>query len=389
MTFVFLLLASYFIGAIPFGVLVARAKGVDIMKAGSGNIGATNVGRVLGKGPGLAVWGLDVLKSLAPTLVARALLPRGVGPLDPEMAWFLVGFAAIVGHCASPFLGFKGGKGISTALGAIVGTAPLVAVLCFALFAVVLATTRYMAIASVVGVSSVVVFSLLLHVSPQLLPVFVLLALFVAYRHRTNFRRLRAGTEPRFSFKKAGAPADEVPSPSSQDDFVADAEVEDGKANRLPQERLRLKGNSQLPNPYEASHYPSQAVPIAEIIVAQFLEGGQRLTLGYEDEVLRIRIDGESNGQLPLEFAPDVLRRLALVADMNPLEHRQTRRGRILGTFDELPFQLEAEAFPVTEGVAFVLTRPTSSPTVFQPESEPPFVPQGEPSSEDSLLENP
>lgn len=208
MIFLFLLVASYLLGAIPFGVLIARARGVDILKVGSGNIGATNVGRALGKGPGLAVWALDVLKSLAPTLVARALLKESLWGLDPQTQWFLVGAAAIIGHCASPFLGFRGGKGISTALGAIVGTAPLVAVLCFALFAVVLATTRYMAIASAVGVSSVVVFSLLLGVTPQLLPVFVLLALFVIYRHRSNFRRLKEGTEPKFSFKKAGEPSE-------------------------------------------------------------------------------------------------------------------------------------------------------------------------------------
>ncbi len=206
MTFSILLLVSYLLGAIPVGVLVARARGVDILKAGSGNIGATNVGRVLGKGPGLAVWGLDVLKSLAPTLVARALLHERLIGLDPQTQWFLVGTAAILGHCASPFLRFKGGKGISTALGAIVGTEPLVALCCFALFAVTLATTRYMAIASTVGVMSVVLFSLLFGVTPQLLPIFLSLALFVAYRHRSNFRRLKEGTEPRFSFKKAGAP---------------------------------------------------------------------------------------------------------------------------------------------------------------------------------------
>ena len=224
MTFAALLLFSYLLGAIPVGVLVARSRGVDILKEGSGNIGATNVGRVLGKGPGLAVWGLDVMKSLVPVLAARALLHGPLGPLDAQTQWFLVGTAAILGHCASPFLGFKGGKGISTALGAMLGTAPFVAVLCFALFAVVLATTRYMAIASTVGVSSVVLFAWLLGVTPQLLPVFVLLALFVAYRHRSNFARLRAGTEPRFSFRKAGAragggnaknsPSDLAPPPS-------------------------------------------------------------------------------------------------------------------------------------------------------------------------------
>ena len=218
MTLALLVVVAYLLGGIPFGLLVARARGVDILKAGSGNIGATNVGRVLGKGPGLAVWGLDVLKSLLPTLAARALLPHGTGPLAPETAWFLVGLAAVLGHCASPFLGFRGGKGISTALGAIVGTAPLVALPCFLLFAVLLATTRYMAIASTVGVASVVLFGALFGLAPQLLPIFALAALFVVYRHRANFRRLREGTEPRFSFRKAGAPPDEPSSPAAEAD---------------------------------------------------------------------------------------------------------------------------------------------------------------------------
>lgn len=213
MTFFVLLVAAYVLGAIPFGVLVARAKGVDILKVGSGNIGATNVNRVLGKGPGIAVWILDVLKSLVPTLVARFLLTTPLAGLDPQTQWFLVGLAAVVGHCASPFLGFKGGKGISTALGAIIGTAPLVALLCFALFAFVLWTTRYMAIASTVGVSSVVLFILLVPGNTrQLIPIFVLLSLFVAYRHRANFERLRNGTEPKFGFGK-GKPKDPPENP--------------------------------------------------------------------------------------------------------------------------------------------------------------------------------
>lgn len=350
MTFPLLLIAAYLFGGVPFGVLVARAKGVDIMKAGSGNIGATNVGRVLGKGPGIAVWVLDVTKSLLPTVAARFLLSHGMGPLAPETIWFLVGFAAIVGHCASPFLGFKGGKGISTALGAIVGTAPLVALCCFVLFAVVLATTRYMAIASVVGVSSVVLFAYGFGVTSQLLPVFVLVALFVAYRHRTNFRRLREGTEPRFSLQKAGAP-----------------EEGGGAAVERPiQERLRLKGTSQLPDPYEVDPTwgPSSSVQIVEVVVAQLLEAGNRLTAVYDVDMLKISIDDKPNGQLPLDLAPAVLRRLALIADMNPIDGLARREGRVAGTFDEKPFELEAESFPVTQGTAFVLTRTTPLQTL-------------------------
>ncbi len=198
-----LLLAAYLLGGVPVGVLVCRAQGKDLFSIGSGNIGATNVSRALGSKWGIAVWVLDVMKSLLPTLAARFLLPGPLGFLDAQTLWFLVGVAAIVGHCASPYLRFRGGKGISAALGAIIGTSPLVALLCFGLFAVVLASTRYMAIASVVGVSSVVLFSILVPGNTlQLLPVFVLLALFVAFKHRPNLKRLREGTEPKFGFRK-------------------------------------------------------------------------------------------------------------------------------------------------------------------------------------------
>lgn len=353
MTFGLLLLAAYLLGAIPFGVLVARARGVDILKAGSGNIGATNVGRVLGKGPGLAVWGLDVLKSLAPTLAARASLHVPLGGLDPQTQWFLVGAAAILGHCASPFLGFRGGKGISTALGAVVGAAPLVALPCFALFALVLATVRYMAIASTVGVLSVVLFGWLLGVTPQLLPVFLLLGLFVAYRHRTNFRRLREGTEPKFSFKMAGAPP-EVPSSSSRGETPANDSPPsgDGKGGG---DRLRLEGNPQLPNPYEG--YGTPTVQIVDSILDQLLDKGDRLEMAYDAEALRITIDDRDNGQLPLGIATETLRRLALIAGMDPLKATQPRSGTIRGTYDGETFALRAEAFPTNEGVVFTLAR--------------------------------
>lgn len=212
MTFAALFVLAYFIGAIPFGVIVCRAYGIDLFAVGSGNIGATNVKRALGDKWGLAVWVLDVLKSLVPTLVARSLIHDKLGPLDPQTQWFLVGLAAIIGHCASIFLRFRGGKGISTALGAIVGSSPVVAGLCFGLFAIVLAVTRYMAIASIVGVSSVIVFSLVVPGNTlQLLPVYALLAAFVVYRHRANLKRLREGTEPKFGFGKSKSKSPENP----------------------------------------------------------------------------------------------------------------------------------------------------------------------------------
>lgn len=196
---------AYMFGAIPFGVIVARRYGVDIFKVGSGNPGATNVWRSCGKKAGLLVFALDVIKGVLPVLLARAFDPR-------QEVWFAIGLIAVLGHCLSPFVGFKGGKGISTTLGAILAAAPLVALGGFALFLVALAITRYVSLASILGVTTAVILSATLpHQSKALIPFYGLLWLFIVIRHRANIKRLMNGTESKFSFsgKKAAAPAEE------------------------------------------------------------------------------------------------------------------------------------------------------------------------------------
>lgn len=203
----FLVVGSYLLGAVPFGVIIARWKGVDILAQGSGNPGATNVGRVLGRPYGILVFLLDMAKGLVPALAGRALVPGPVGVLDAQTVWFGLGIAAVLGHSRSPFLGFRGGKGVSTALGAGVGSAPIPALAAFALFGVVLAIFRYMSVASVVGVSAALLFGVLLPgQSPQLIPLYALLAGYVAWSHRANFARLRAGTEPRIGSRAKAGP---------------------------------------------------------------------------------------------------------------------------------------------------------------------------------------
>jgi acyl phosphate:glycerol-3-phosphate acyltransferase len=208
MNLALLYLGAYLLGSVPFAVIFGRMKGVDILKVGSGNPGMTNVSRALGSGWGIACFFLDVCKGLVPVLLARQLVKGPMHGIDAELIWFSTGVAAIVGHCASVFLKFKGGKGVSTALGAIIGTSPIVAALCFGLFLVIYVATRYVAVASVIGVGSALLFSPLMHDSPQLLPVFLVLSLFVAYRHRKNFVRLKNGTEPKFSFRKTSNKSD-------------------------------------------------------------------------------------------------------------------------------------------------------------------------------------
>ena len=222
LTFIDLVVFAYLLGSIPFAVIFGRLKGVDILKEGSGNPGMTNVMRNLGPSWGVACFILDVFKSLGPTLLARALIKAPLWGLDAELLWFLVGTAAIAGHCASVFLRFRGGKGISTSLGAIIGASPVCALLCFGLFGVLLLVTRYMAVASVIGVSSVILFNLLLPgESHQLIPIFAVLSAFVIVRHVKNFKRLVDGTEPKFKFAKTRKePESTEPEPPSPGEEV-------------------------------------------------------------------------------------------------------------------------------------------------------------------------
>ncbi len=203
MNFFGILVGAYFLGGVPVGVLVAKAYGVNIFEVGSGNIGATNVSRILGWKAWAFVFVPDVLKGVIPSLAVRFLVTGPVGPLDLEAASFLAGLFAVLGHCFSPFLKFKGGKGVATALGAGLGAAPLVALSAFATFGVILAVTRYMAIASVFGISATMLYGVLYKgQSLQMEPFYLLLSTAVALRHRKNFARLFSGTEPKFGAKK-------------------------------------------------------------------------------------------------------------------------------------------------------------------------------------------
>jgi glycerol-3-phosphate acyltransferase PlsY len=213
---ILLYVASYICGGIPFGVVIAKLKGVDLLAVGSGNIGATNVKRALGTRFALLVFLLDVFKSTGPALVARIVVTQPYHGIPSQVFWFLAGLIAIFGHCVSPFLHFKGGKGVSTALGMVIGAAPTVAICCFSLFLVILFTTRYMSLASMVGVSSAIVFGWILpQQARELVPMYILLSVFVVYRHRQNIERLRLGTEPKFKLKETNTES-EGPKASSE-----------------------------------------------------------------------------------------------------------------------------------------------------------------------------
>jgi acyl-phosphate glycerol 3-phosphate acyltransferase len=186
-------LVGYLVGGIPFGVIVARLKGVDLFTAGSGNIGATNVGRLLGKPYGFLVFLCDFLKGFIPAGLAVWL--RG----QVDSVAVLTGLAAILGHMFSPYLRLRGGKGVATGAGAVAILLPVPAGLGVLAFISTIIAGCTMALASIVA--AVTFAGSQMSLDPDLKSPVSLLALAVAllvvYRHSTNIARLRAGTEPR------------------------------------------------------------------------------------------------------------------------------------------------------------------------------------------------
>lgn len=183
---------SYLLGSLPFGLWVAKGmKGVDIRQAGSGNIGATNVGRVCGPVAGSFVFVLDVLKGLLPPLLARTL--------NLESHWqILTALLAMLGHTYSVWLRFKGGKGIATGLGTFLGTAPAVGGIAFALWILIVLTTRYVSVASMLAALALPLLTPLFYPhDPYHLGFAVVACLLANYKHLANLKRLREGTEPK------------------------------------------------------------------------------------------------------------------------------------------------------------------------------------------------
>ncbi len=192
MTAAGLVLLGYLSGSIPFGLLLVRAaRGVDVRAEGSGNIGATNVARVAGKGLGAVVLVLDALKGGLPVLLARAVAP---GPVVPA----LVGLAAFAGHVAPPWLGFRGGKGVATALGVLAVLAPRAALASVLTYAVVLAVLRISSVGSLLaGVVAVGVAWLVPGTPLAAAALTTALFLAILWTHRGNIGRLLRRGEPR------------------------------------------------------------------------------------------------------------------------------------------------------------------------------------------------
>lgn len=237
---------AFLCGSIPFGYLIARIKGIDIRKHGSGNIGATNLGRVLGRPYFFICFFLDMLKGLIPTAVAGQVMGT-LGTLQVETGdafwWMGVMFATVLGHMFTPWLGFRGGKGVATGLGALVGVFPamtLPAAGALVVYMMVLMLWRYVSLGSCSAAASLPLWVWIIFAQYQTLmerklstrtdwerltidqveqlkseipnygiPFFIVtlaLALLVIYKHRTNLARIMRGEEPKVGESRKPAP---------------------------------------------------------------------------------------------------------------------------------------------------------------------------------------
>jgi glycerol-3-phosphate acyltransferase PlsY len=184
-----LLVAAYLLGSVPTGLLLGKAYGIDVRKEGSGNIGATNLYRTVGRKVGVITLVGDCLKGLIPVMAVHSFRPE-------YAAW--VGLAAFCGHVFSVFLKFKGGKGVATALGVFLALAPLAVGIALLVFVTLMLVWRYVSLGSVAAAASMPMAVMLLSGDSVLITVTLIIAAIVIIKHHENIRRLLAGTESRF-----------------------------------------------------------------------------------------------------------------------------------------------------------------------------------------------
>jgi glycerol-3-phosphate acyltransferase PlsY len=190
--------ASYFLGSIPTGFLWAETRGIDIRKVGSGNIGATNVMRALGKGAGLAVLLLDAAKGFLPVYVAPRLFPN----VHHTTLQIVCCISVIAGHNWTCWLKFKGGKGVATSSGAMLAVLPLPFLCAFGVWAIIFAVWRYVSLASIGAAVAMPIATFFCEKDATLFIFTAILAAVVIYKHKPNIQRLMAGTENRIGKRK-------------------------------------------------------------------------------------------------------------------------------------------------------------------------------------------
>lgn len=200
LVYLIIIITAYLLGNISTSYIVAkRLAGVDIRTQGSGNAGSTNVLRTLGKKAGALTFIGDVLKGLIAVLIAR-FIAYGVNLDDTTCAYIAV-VAVVLGHNYPVFLGFKGGKGVATSLGSMLGMNPLVALLCLGFFIIIVAITKYVSLGSILGIGLSPVIMMINHNTKGVL-VTLFLTISVAITHKENIKRLLNGTERKLGQKK-------------------------------------------------------------------------------------------------------------------------------------------------------------------------------------------
>lgn len=180
---------SYLLGSIPNGLILGKGIwGVDLRQHGSGNIGATNAWRTIGKAGGISIFALDMLKGAVSAYL-------GIHLAGSELAGIVCGLLAIAGHSWSIFLGFKGGKGVATGLGVIATLMPWVTLIVFAVWFIIVKATGYVSLGSVVGAILVPILAVVFGLDMDFMILGLIAAVFIVYRHKSNISRLLSGTE--------------------------------------------------------------------------------------------------------------------------------------------------------------------------------------------------
>ncbi|MFN5885840.1 MAG: glycerol-3-phosphate 1-O-acyltransferase PlsY [Bacteroidota bacterium] len=203
--FIICFLGAYLLGSVPSAVWIGKNfYGIDVRQHGSGNAGATNTLRVLGKKAGFIVLGIDALKGFAAASLAILILPDAGDENLLLIYKIVLGFIAVLGHVYPVFAGFKGGKGIATLLGVVIALNAWLALYCFLLFVLTVSITRYISVGSMLSamMSPLIAFWLNHYNINPLFYFCCAVAVLVIYTHRANIKRLAAGSENRFSFNK-------------------------------------------------------------------------------------------------------------------------------------------------------------------------------------------
>lgn len=201
------MLVSYLLGSLPTAYIFGRLlKGIDIRNFGSGNVGATNALRVLGRGPGIAVLILDMLKGFLSVAFLGGIIADKTTYIPQDLLYIILGISCICGHNWTVFLRFKGGKGIATTFGALAGLAvkisgiKLIFGLVVLTWLIIFIICRIVSLASILSGIALPIYMLLFRQEPVLIASGILLSLFILLRHKSNLTRLLQGKEPRLNF---------------------------------------------------------------------------------------------------------------------------------------------------------------------------------------------